>query len=143
MALTKLRLALVVPVVALAAVLVPVAHAQAAPVVAAPVAAAEPVPPSPVITRCDKGNACAWTKPKGLGKGWQVHESQPGCYNVTDNNKLGAPARSVYNNTRKAVTYFRNNNCTGRNFTLQPGQWSDFAGGQPMDSQVWSFRVPR
>ncbi|GAA1346326.1 peptidase inhibitor family I36 protein [Saccharothrix algeriensis] len=127
---TALRLALVAPVLALAAVLLPVVTAQAA----QPPGAADPGPPTPAITRCDAPNVCAWTKPKGLGTGWQ--RSQSGCHNTP------WAAFSVSNQSNKYVTFYEGKNCNPATnyFGLNARTYSDYAGG--LKTGVKSFYIP-
>ncbi|MBB5960562.1 hypothetical protein FHS29_007190 [Saccharothrix tamanrassetensis] len=129
---TTLRLALVAPVLALSAVLAPVALAQATPAVPG---AAEPVPPQPAITRCDAPNVCVWTRSQGLGTGWQT--TKTGCINTP------WPAFSVSNQSNKTVRFYEGQNCNPRtnNFVLNPKTYSDYAGG--LKTGVKSFFVPK
>ncbi|MBW4718720.1 peptidase inhibitor family I36 protein [Saccharothrix obliqua] len=123
-----IRLAAVVPAAVLAAALAPAAHA-----------ATDPAATDPAATdyaKCPAKNVCAYAKSRGAGEQWAKHQSQ------RRNHNLPWAGRSVYNRTDKVITFHRLPDGVGRRFTLKPGQRSDFAGGAPMDHQVWSITIP-
>ncbi|CCH30998.1 peptidase inhibitor family I36 protein [Actinosynnema sp. NPDC047251] len=124
------RMALVLPVAALAAVLAPAAHAQSDP---GPVAE---ISQERGYENCPNKHVCAYSQPKGQGNQWVKHQSASGKYD------LPWAGRSVYNRTDKFITFYRQKGCKGSWFKLAPGQHSDYAGGAPMGSQVWCISIP-
>ncbi|WP_246440566.1 peptidase inhibitor family I36 protein [Saccharothrix tamanrassetensis] len=128
----SLRLALVVPVAAAAAIFAPAAHAHTTPT---------PVGEETAFSErdyknCPDKHVCAYSQPLGKGNQWAKHQNERRCHN------LPWAGRSVYNRTDKRITFHRNPDCKGKRFTLDPGQKSGYAGGQPMDEQVWSITIP-
>ncbi|WP_433266746.1 peptidase inhibitor family I36 protein [Actinosynnema sp. CS-041913] len=136
MAFTTLRLALVVPIAALAAALLaPAAHAQNDP--ASPVEISAPTERD--YKECPAAYVCAFPQKKGGGTPVKIHQNQSGKHH------LDIVAHSVQNRTSKVVTFYRwkaRNGCARPSFTLQPGQRSDYAGGAPMNEEVRCIGIP-
>ncbi|CAL9574987.1 hypothetical protein SUDANB95_04875 [Actinosynnema sp. ALI-1.44] len=121
----SIRMALLLPLAALTTVLAPTA---------AP-AQADQADDTARITFCPAGSVCAWPQPKGQPAQSRFQRSTAGCHATP------WQARSVSNQTSKRVFFYENKNCTGRNFFLNAGKYSDYAGGSGMPNGVGSFRV--